>query len=113
MARLTLAVRSRARRDRASAAKPGWGGMFHEPHLADEPYAIQVSPKGDVAVVGNQGANSGDIEIINVIDLTGKAPRIVHTLDVGQYVEGLAFSDDGNYVAVTAQNGSSLAPNHP
>jgi DNA-binding beta-propeller fold protein YncE len=42
------------------------------------PYAIQVSPKGDIAVVGNQGANSGDIEVINVIDLTGKAPRIAH-----------------------------------
>jgi hypothetical protein len=32
-----------------------------------------------------------------------------NTLDVGQIVEGLAFSDDGNYVALTAQDGS----NHP
>jgi DNA-binding beta-propeller fold protein YncE len=82
------------------------------------PYAIQVSPKGDVAVVGNQGigtqaANSGDIMTINVIDLKGKLPRIVHTLDVGQYVEGLAFSNDGNFVAVIAQNGSSRAPDDP
>ena len=51
--------------------------------------------------------------MINVIDLTGKAPRIVRTIDVGQYVEGVTFSDDGNYVAVVAQNGSSLAENHP
>ncbi len=77
------------------------------------PYAIQISPKGDVAVVGNQGGNTGDIDTINVIDLNGKAPRIVHTLDVGQIVEGLAFSDDGHYVALTAQNGSARAPNHP
>jgi DNA-binding beta-propeller fold protein YncE len=77
------------------------------------PYAIQISPKGDVAVVGNQGVNSGDIMPINVIDLKGKAPRIVNTFDVGQYVEGLAFSNDGNFVAVVAQNGSSLAPSHP
>lgn len=77
------------------------------------PYAIQISPKGDVAVVGNQGGNTGDIDTINVIDLKGKAPRIVHTLDVGQIVEGLAFSDDGHYVALTAQNGSARAPNHP
>ncbi|HUK08991.1 MAG TPA: hypothetical protein VLX09_14045 [Stellaceae bacterium] len=48
-----------------------------------------------------------------MIDLKGKAPRIVHTLDVGQIVEGLAFSNDGNYVALTAQNGSARAPNHP
>ena len=33
------------------------------------PYAIQVSPKGDVAVVVNQGGNAGDIDTINVIDL--------------------------------------------
>ena len=77
------------------------------------PYPVQVSPKGDIAVVGNQGGNTGDIDTINVIDLKGKAPRIVHTIDVGQIVEGLAFSDDGNYVAVTAQHGSNRAPTHP
>ena len=77
------------------------------------PYAIQVSPKGDVAVVVNQGGNAGDIDTINVIDLKGKAPRIVRTLDVGQIVEDLAFSNDGNYVAVTAQDGSTRAPSHP
>ena len=78
-----------------------------------QPYAIQVSPKGDVAVVGNQGGNTGDIDTINVIDLKGSAPRVVHALDVGQIVEGLAFSNDGNYVALTAQDGSARAPNHP
>ena len=78
-----------------------------------QPYAIQVSPKGDIAVVGNQGGNTGDIDTINVIDLKGKAPRIVRTLDVGQIVEGLAFSNDGNYVALTAQDGSARAPSHP
>jgi DNA-binding beta-propeller fold protein YncE len=77
------------------------------------PYAIQVSPKGDIAVVGNQGGNAGDIDTINVIDLKGTAPRIVRTLDVGQIVEGLAFSTDGNHVALTAQNGSARASNHP
>jgi len=78
-----------------------------------QPYAIQISPKGDVAVVGNQGGNTGDIDTINVIDLKGKVPRIVRTLDVGQIVEGLAFSDDGNYVALTAQDGSARPPDHP
>jgi DNA-binding beta-propeller fold protein YncE len=77
------------------------------------PYPIQISPKGDIAVSGNQGGNAGDIDTINVIDLKGKAPRIVHTLDVGQIVEGVAFSDDGNHLAVTAQHGSNRAPSHP
>jgi len=77
------------------------------------PYAVHVSPKGDIAVIGNQGANAGDIMPVNVVDLKGKAPRIVNTVDVGQYVEGLAFSNDGNYLAVIPQNGSNLAPTHP
>src|SRR5262249_17161359 len=77
------------------------------------PYAIQISPKGDVAVVGNQGGNTGDIDTINVIDLKGKVPRIVRTIDVAQIVEGLAFSNDGNFVAVTAQNGTARVPEHP
>jgi DNA-binding beta-propeller fold protein YncE len=77
------------------------------------PYAVQVSPKGDIAVIGNQGANTGDIMPVNVVDLKGKAPRIVNTVDVGQYVAGLAFSNDGNYLAVIPQNGSNLAPSHP
>ena len=77
------------------------------------PYAVQVSPKGDIAVIGNQGANVGDIMPVNVVDLKGNAPRIVNTVDVGQYVEGLAFSDDGNYLAVIPQNGSNLAQSHP
>ena len=77
------------------------------------PYAIQVSPKGDVAVYGNQGGNTGDIDTINVVDLGGKAPRVVHAIDVGQIVEGLSFSNDGAYVAVTAQNGSARTATHP
>ena len=77
------------------------------------PYGLQISPKGDIAVVGNQGANAGDIMPVNVIDLKGKAPRIVNTVNVGQYVEGLSFSDDGNFLAVISQNGSSVAPSHP
>lgn len=77
------------------------------------PYAIQITPKGDAAIVGFQGGGQGDVDGISVIDLTGKAPRIVHTLDVGQIVEGLAISNDGKYVALTAQGGSNKTPDFP
>lgn len=77
------------------------------------PYAVEFSPKGDIAVVGYQGANAGDVMPVTVIDVKGKALRIVNTVNVGQYVEGLAFSPDGKYLAVIPQNGSNLAPNHP
>jgi len=77
------------------------------------PYAIQFTHKGDIAIVGNQGGGTGDIDTINVIDAKGKQPRIVHTLDVGQTVEGLAISNDGKYVALIAINGSNKAPDFP
>jgi DNA-binding beta-propeller fold protein YncE len=77
------------------------------------PYPVQVSPKGDMAVVGNQGGGAGDIDTINIVSLAGKVPRIVHTLDVGQIVEGLAFSADGSHLAVTAQDGSNRSASHP
>jgi len=50
-------------------------------------YAIQVSPKGGRRRLRNQGGDTGDVDHINVVDLTGKAPRVVHALDVGQIVE--------------------------
>jgi DNA-binding beta-propeller fold protein YncE len=77
------------------------------------PYAVEYSPKGDIAVVGYQGANAGDVMPVSVIDVKGKAPRIVNTVNVGQYVEGLAFSPDGNFLAVIPQNGSNLPKEHP
>jgi DNA-binding beta-propeller fold protein YncE len=80
---------------------------------AIRPYAIQFTPKGDAAIVGFQGGGTGDIDTISVIDVKGKAPHIVHTLDVGQIVEGLAISNDGKYVALTAQNGSNKTPDFP
>src|SRR5262249_47476673 len=77
------------------------------------PHAGGVSPKGDIAVGGNQGANTGDIMPGKVMCLKSKTPPIRPTVDGGQYVEGLAFSPDGNFLAVIAQNGSSIAPTHP
>jgi DNA-binding beta-propeller fold protein YncE len=80
---------------------------------AIRPYAIAFTPKGDAAIVGFQGGGQGDIDGISVIDLTGKAPRIVHSLDVGQIVEGLAISNDGKYVALATQGGSNKTPDSP
>jgi DNA-binding beta-propeller fold protein YncE len=76
------------------------------------PYSIAVSPKGDVAVVGNQGGGQGDSDQINVIDLKKNPPRIVDTIATPQTPEGVAMSHDGRYVAVTLQNGSPRPKTH-
>ncbi len=71
------------------------------------PYSLAISPKGDVAVLTNQGGGQGDNDVISVIDLKQNPPRIVDNITVGQIPEGATMSPDGNYVAITIQNGSA------
>ncbi len=77
------------------------------------PYSLEISARGDIAVFSDQGGGQGDIDVINVIDLKSKPPRVVDTISVGQTPEGVAMSGDGNYVAVTVMNGSNRPKNHP
>jgi len=77
------------------------------------PYSISVSPKGDLAVLTNQGGGQGDTDIISVIDLKQNPPHIVESHSVGQIPEGVTFSPDGSYVAVMIQNGSNKPKTHP
>jgi DNA-binding beta-propeller fold protein YncE len=77
------------------------------------PYSLEIGPKGDVAVFSNQGGGQGDNDVINVIDLKAKPPRIVDTISVGQTPEGVGMSSDGKYVAVTVMNGSNRPKDHP
>lgn len=77
------------------------------------PYSLEISAKGDVAVFTNQGGGQGDIDVISIVDLKTKPPRIVDTISVGQTPEGVAMSGDGAYVAVTVMNGSNRAKDHP
>jgi DNA-binding beta-propeller fold protein YncE len=71
------------------------------------PYGIDITPKGDVAVVANIGMGGGDADTISVIDVAATPPRVVETVTVGQTPEGLKLSPDGKYVAVTVMNGSN------
>jgi DNA-binding beta-propeller fold protein YncE len=77
------------------------------------PYGIEISARGDIAVVGNQGGGQGDADTVSVIDLKANPPRVVDTLGVGQTPEGVAMSGDGAYLAVTVMNGSNRAKTHP
>ena len=77
------------------------------------PYSIAISPKGTVAVLSNQGGGQGDTDLLSVIDLKQKPPRIVDTIAVEQIPEGVTMSPDGNYVAAIMQNGSNKPSSHP
>jgi DNA-binding beta-propeller fold protein YncE len=77
------------------------------------PYGIGISPKGDVAVIGNSGGRQGDIDVISVVDMNALPPRIVDTISVGQTPEGISMSPKGDFVAVTAMNGSDKPKSSP
>ena len=77
------------------------------------PYGITMAPDGKSAVVGNVGRGVGDSDTIASIDLTGKWPRVVDHLTVGQQVEGLSMSHDGKMVAATVENSSNKAKSFP
>ena len=94
--------------------------LTEQPRVVDDsmvggirPYSLEISPNGDVAVFSNQGGGQGDIDVINVIDLKAKPPRIVDTISVGQTPEGVGMSSDGKYIAVTVMNGSNRPKDHP
>ena len=78
-----------------------------------KPYGLDITAKGDFAVVANIGVGSGDADTVSVIDLTATPPRVVNTVSVGQTPEGIKLSPDGNYVAVSLQNGTNKASDNP
>jgi Lactonase, 7-bladed beta-propeller len=77
------------------------------------PYGLDISAKGDVAVVANIGVGGGDADTISLIDLKLEPPRVVATYTVGQTPEGIKLSPDGKFVAVTVMNGSNKPANSP
>ncbi len=79
----------------------------HEMSAGIRPYGIVMRPQGDLAIVANIGATSGDAATVSVIDLKASPPRVVNTVSVGPTPEGLALSRDGRLLAVTVMNGSS------
>lgn len=82
-------------------------------HAGLRPYGLDVSPRGDVAVVANIGLGGGDADTISVIDMQAKPPRVVDTMTVGQTPEGIILSPDGSLCAVVVVNGSNKAKESP
>ncbi len=73
------------------------------------PYGIDMSAKGDVAVVADLGINNGngDADTVSIIDVQAKPMRTIETVTVGPTPEGMKLSPDGQYLALAVMNGSN------
>ena len=77
------------------------------------PYNVQISPKGDIALAGNQGnggASDGGADSVAVIDMTATPPRVIDYATVGDAPEGLVFSPNGRLAITVNLNGSGAGP---
>jgi DNA-binding beta-propeller fold protein YncE len=77
------------------------------------PYSMDISSKGDVAVVANEGGGQGEADVVTVVDLKARPLQIVDTISVGPTPESVALSGDGAYLAVNVINGSNRPKTHP
>lgn len=78
------------------------------------PYGLQITPKGDLAIVANIGNGpTGGADTLTIIDLAANPPRAIDSLSVGLIPEGIALSPDGTLLAVMVMNGSNLPKASP
>ncbi|HLI12520.1 MAG TPA: YncE family protein [Alphaproteobacteria bacterium] len=77
------------------------------------PYNVQISPRGDIALAGNQGnggASDGGADSVAVIDMKANPPRVIDYVAVGDAPEGLVFSPNGRLAVTVNLNGSGAGP---
>ncbi len=86
------------------------------------PYAIDISPNGQWAIVGNVGLGGlqsapgisvGDQDSATLISLTQRPFRAMQHLTVPSIPEGVAISPDNRWIAVLAMDGSNLPLTNP
>ncbi len=78
------------------------------------PVGIEITPKGDLAIVANIGNGpTGGADTLTIVDIASPNPRVVDSVAVGVIPEGLALSPRGDYVAVSLINGTSFPRSSP
>ena len=81
--------------------------------VAPRPYAVSITPDGKYAVVASLGDPKAN-GMLTVIDISGDAPKIVGTADIGhEALEGAMMSNDGKWIAGVAHAGSTRPKDAP
>ncbi len=77
------------------------------------PYTLDFSSDGRLAVAANQGQGGGNIDSVTLIDMTSPLIRSVDHITVGQAPEGISISPDGQWLAVAVRDGSNMPKKSP
>jgi DNA-binding beta-propeller fold protein YncE len=77
------------------------------------PYVVEISSDGTLAVAANVGRPSGDADSVTIIDLTRQPFRAVQHVTVGPSPEGIAISPDSQWLAVGSANGTNRTKDSP
>jgi DNA-binding beta-propeller fold protein YncE len=78
------------------------------------PYTMDISGDGKIAVVGNMGGGgNGEICTVSLIDLAPGVFRTVDTVAVPSSPEGIKLSPDGKFVAVASVDGTTKPSDSP
>jgi WD40 repeat protein len=77
------------------------------------PYALDISSDGKLAIVANVGRGVGDADTVTLIDMTLRPIRAVDHIAVGQTPEGMAIAPDGKWLAVGIMNGTNKPKDSP
>lgn len=78
-----------------------WTGLF--------PWNVAISPDGRSALVnniGNNGQSDGNAKTVSVIDLAASVPFVSDHISVGDAPEGVVYSPNGAFAAITVLQGS-------
>lgn len=75
--------------------------------VGSNPYTLDITSDGKLAVVGNLGRYTGDADSVTLIDMALRPIRAVDHFGVPQEPEGIALSPDGQWLAVSSRNGTN------
>ncbi len=81
--------------------------------VGSNPYGLDIASDGRLAAVANIGRGTGDADSITLIDMTLRPIRAVDVFPVGQTPEGMTFSPDGRWLAVSVMNGTNRPKDSP
>jgi len=77
------------------------------------PYAMDISPNGQLLAIANSWGGPGNVGAVTLVDISARPFKVVSVIGTPGVSEGLRFSPDGKYLAACSLNGSTAPLSSP